>query len=53
MDQRRFVVVDRDGDEPKPLTLSFSLLRLSAPVRLAIAACLVLALWATVLWALA
>ena len=52
MDQRRFMDVDGGSDAPKPLALSFSLLRLSAPARLAIAAVMVLALWATVLWAL-
>jgi hypothetical protein len=35
------------------LTLSFSLLRMSLPARLAVVAMLVLLLWSCVLWALA
>ncbi len=49
MDQRRFMVVDGERNAPMPHRLSFSLLRLSAPARLALAAVMVLALWDVVL----
>lgn len=50
MTDRRFTLVATD--EEKPLVLSFSLLRLSAPIRLAIAATIVLALSGAVMWAI-
>jgi hypothetical protein len=52
MDQRRNLDFEEHARPPLP-PLSASLMRLSVPTRLAIAALLSLLLWAAVYWALA
>jgi hypothetical protein len=53
MDQRSGIGMDDKGDAAALPDLAFSLLRISVPARLAVAAVASLLLWAAVLWALA